>query len=92
MPYRRFAIFNFTGAVLWAIGVTLAGYLLGQIIPAEVLDRYLYLIIAVVIGLSILPTVIHLYRENREEVHARIRSRGRQGAAASRPFPDEPSA
>ena len=91
MPYRRFAIFNFVGALLWAVGVTLAGYALGQMIPAEVLDRYLYVIIAVVIGLSILPTVIHLYRENREEVHARVRSRGRQGAA-TRHVPDEPPA
>ena len=88
MPYRRFAVFNFTGALLWAVGVTLAGYALGRIIPAEVLDRYLYVIIAVVIALSILPTLIHLYRENRDEVHARVRSRGREGA--TRPFPDEP--
>ena len=80
MPYRRFALFNFTGAILWAIGVPLAGYALGSVIPAEVLDRWLYVIIAVVIALSILPTAIHIYRENREEVHARIRSRGRQGA------------
>jgi membrane-associated protein len=89
MPYRRFAVFNFTGAFLWAIGVPIAGYALGSVIPADVLDRYLYLIIAVVIVLSILPTAIHLYRENREEVHARIRSRGREGAP--RPLPDEPS-
>ena len=89
MPYRRFALFNFTGGLLWAIGVPLAGYALGSVIPPDILDRWLYLIIAVVIGLSILPTVIHLYRENREEVHARIRSRGRAGA--SRPLPDEPS-
>jgi membrane-associated protein len=80
MPYRRFAIFNFTGAILWAIGVPVAGYALGSVIPPEVLDRWLYVIIVVVIGLSILPTVVHLYRENREEVHARIRSRGREGA------------
>jgi membrane-associated protein len=90
MPYRRFAIFNFTGALLWAVGVTLAGYALGSVIPPEILDRYLYVIIAVVIALSILPTVFHLYRENREEVHARVRSRGRHGAV--RPTANEPPA
>jgi len=90
MPYRRFAVYNFTGALLWAIGVPLAGYALGSIIPAEVLDRWLYVIIAVVIGLSILPTVIHIYRQNREEIHARVRSRGREGAA--RPLPEDPPA
>src|SRR5918997_53095 len=51
MPYPRFALFNFTGAFLWAIGVPIAGYALGSVIPADVLDRYLYLIIAVVIAL-----------------------------------------
>ena len=89
MPYRRFAIFNFTGAR--AVGdrrATLAGFALGSIIPAEILDRYLYLIIAVVIALSFLPTAIHLYRENREEVHARVRSRGR--ARRDAPVPEEP--
>ncbi len=90
MPYRRFAVYNFSGALLWAIGVPLAGYALGSIIPAEVLDRWLYVIIAVVIALSILPTVIHIYRQNREEIHARVRSRGREGAA--RPLPEDPPA
>jgi membrane-associated protein len=85
MHYPRFALYNFTGAALWAIGVTLTGYLLGNIIPAEVLDRWLYVIIAVVIALSVLPTAIHLYRHNREEVHARVRSRGRQGAVRVAP-------
>ena len=88
MPYPRFALFNFTGAALWAIGVPLAGYALGSIIPAEVLDRWLYVIIAVVIALSILPTAIHIYRQNREEIHARVRSRGREGAVG--PKADEP--
>lgn len=88
MPYTRFAVFNFTGAIMWAIGVPVAGYALGSIIPAEVLDRWLYVIIAVVIVLSVLPTAIHIYRENREEIHARVRSRGRQGAVS--PKADEP--
>ena len=80
MSYPRFALFNFTGAILWAIGVPVAGYALGSVIPPEVLDRWLYVIIAVVVALSVLPTAIHIYRENRAEIHARVRSRGRQGA------------
>jgi membrane-associated protein len=88
MSYRRFAVFNFTGAALWAIGLPVAGYALGRIIPPEILDRWLLVILAVVVALSLLPTFIHIYRSNREEVHARIRSRGRQGAV--RPTPEEP--
>ena len=30
MRYRRFAVFNFTGAFLWAVGLPLAGYALGR--------------------------------------------------------------
>jgi len=44
----------------------------------------------VVVALSILPTAFHIYRENREEVHARVRSRGRHGAI--RPTTEEPPA
>jgi membrane-associated protein len=79
MHYPRFALYNFTGAILWAIGVPLAGFGLGNAIPPEVLDRWLYVIIAVVIALSILPTAIHIYRRNPAEVHARVRSLGRRG-------------
>jgi membrane-associated protein len=89
MHYPRFALYNFTGAILWAIGVPVAGYALGNAIPPEVLDRWLYVIIAVVILLSVLPTAIHVYRHNREEVHARVRSRGRRGASRPPMTPDE---
>lgn len=90
MPYPRFALFNFTGAVLWAIGVPIAGYALGRVIPPEVLDRWLYVIIAFVILLSVLPTAIHIYLHNRDEVNARVRSAGRRGASRPGVVPDEP--
>ena len=35
MPFRRFFTFNLVGALLWAVGVTLAGYYLGQTIPGH---------------------------------------------------------
>jgi membrane-associated protein len=81
MRYPRFAIFNFTGAFLWAVGLPVAGYLLGEAM-GEQLDRWLLVVLAVVFALSILPTAIHLYRHNRDEVHARVRSMGRRGAAS----------
>ena len=87
MSYPRFALFNFTGAILWAIGLPVAGFVLGEVL-GETLDRYLFLVLAVVVALSVLPTAIHVYRRNREEIHARTRSRGRQGAV--RPTIDEP--
>lgn len=92
MPYRRFALFNFTGGLIWAVGLPFAGYLLGRVLPPEILDRYLLLILAAVVALSVLPTAVHLLRHNREEIGARIRSRGRKGATPRATLADEPSA
>lgn len=63
MSYPRFAMFNVVGALAWAVGVTLAGYHLGSIIPD--VDRYLLPIIALIILLSVAPTAVHVLRERR---------------------------
>jgi len=93
MRYPRFAVFNFTGALLWAVGLPLAGYLLGEAM-GETLDRWLLVVLVIVFTLSILPTAIHLYRGNRAEVNARVRSLGRRGAEppATPPAPAETTA
>jgi membrane-associated protein len=80
MRYPRFAVFNFLGAFLWAVGLPVAGYALGEAM-GEQLDRWLLVVLAVVFLLSVLPTAIHILRHNREEIAARVRSRGRQGAS-----------
>ncbi len=58
MDYKRFVFFNFFGAVLWAIGVTLAGYYLGNLIPD--VDKYLLPIIGLIIIASVLPALHHV--------------------------------
>jgi membrane-associated protein len=65
MDYRSFMFYNLVGGVLWAVGVTLAGYGLGSLFPPETLDRYFTLIVLVVIVLSVLPTLIHILKERR---------------------------
>lgn len=57
MQYRRFVFFNFFGAILWAIGVTIAGFYLGSTIPN--VDRYLLPIVGLIIIASILPAIHH---------------------------------
>lgn len=57
MSYKKFIFFNLFGAVLWAIGVTLAGYFLGSLIPD--VDKYLLPIIAIIVVVSILPALHH---------------------------------
>lgn len=57
MQYRRFVFFNLFGAVLWAIGVTLSGFYLGNLIPD--VDKYLLPIVGLIIIASVLPAVHH---------------------------------
>ena len=63
MHYRTFVTFNVIGGLLWAVGVTTAGYILGDTIPD--IDKYLLPIIAVIILLSVLPPAIEILRHRR---------------------------
>ncbi len=56
MGYRRFATFNVVGGVAWILSFTLGGYWLARLIPDA--QRYLHIVVAVVIFLSILPGII----------------------------------
>lgn len=70
MHYPTFLFYNLIGGVLWAIGITLAGYFLGNAIPN--VDKYLLPIIAGIILLSISPGIYHALKskEQRQRVYA----------------------
>ncbi|MFA6005488.1 MAG: VTT domain-containing protein [Patescibacteria group bacterium] len=61
MHYRTFLAYNVIGGVFWAIGITLAGYFLGRLIPN--VDRYLLPIVLVIIVLSVAPTAYHILKD-----------------------------
>ena len=61
MNYATFIKYNIVGGILWGIGVTSAGYLLGKTIPGA--DKYLTLIIIGIIFVSILPGIIHVLQD-----------------------------
>jgi membrane-associated protein len=63
MRYRTFATFNVLGGFLWAIGVTLLGFILGETIPS--IDRYLLPAIVVIVVVSALPVAIELLRARK---------------------------
>jgi len=68
MHYNTFLSYNIIGGFFWSIGMTVAGYFLGRIIPD--VDKYLLPIILLIIVLSVLPTAIHLlkdYLENKKK-------------------------
>jgi membrane-associated protein len=77
MRYSRFLAFNIGGGLLWAVGLPIAGYALGSVIPD--VDRYLIPIILLIIFISLLPTFYHLVSANRAEIRQFVRNR-RRGA------------
>ena len=65
MHYRSFMSYNLIGGFVWTFGITLLGFFLGKTLPAEQLDKYLLPIIGLIVVVSLLPSVIHVIKENR---------------------------
>jgi membrane-associated protein len=63
MPYRRFAVYNVTGGVLWIASMTLLGYFLGSSLPSE---SAIEALIVLVIAISLAPAGVGLVRERRK--------------------------
>ncbi len=63
MPRRTFLSFNVIGALLWAIGVTMAGYVLADAIGEHV-DTYLLPVVAVIVIVSVIPPFLE-WRKQR---------------------------
>jgi membrane-associated protein len=64
MHYRTFVTYNVVGALLWAVGVTTLGYLLGESVPS--IDKYLLPVIGVIILLSVIPVLLEVRKARRE--------------------------
>jgi membrane-associated protein len=59
---------------VWGIGVTLAGFFFGSLIPADKIDKYLLPIILAIIVISVLPAIKHIVDEKKESKRS-IRSK-----------------
>lgn len=62
MRYGRFALYNVMGGIGWVVSMISIGYFLGKTIPD--IDRYIHLIIAIIIGLSLLPAIVTFARSH----------------------------
>ncbi|MEY8711444.1 hypothetical protein A9B99_05230 [Mangrovibacter phragmitis] len=62
MSYRHFALFNVTGAILWVLLFSYAGYWFGDL---PVVQDNLKLLIVAIIVLSVLPGVVEIIRHKR---------------------------
>ena len=63
MDFRRFMLFTAIGGVIWAVGVTLAGYFLGTIpFVKDNIEAILLLVVLV----SVIPIVIEFIKHRRQ--------------------------
>ena len=62
MNYRRFLLFNVTGAVLWVVLLTYAGYFFGNL---PLVRNNLTAVILGIIVLSVMPAIIEFWRARR---------------------------
>ncbi|MEU1073566.1 MULTISPECIES: VTT domain-containing protein [unclassified Streptomyces] len=67
MRYRTFVLFNIIGGTLWAVGVTVLGYFLGQI---HFVNAHIELILIAIVALSVLPVAFE-YLRTRRRTHSR---------------------
>jgi membrane-associated protein len=68
MDYRVFTMYNVIGGTAWIWSMLFTGYFLGRYVPG--IDKYIELVIIVVIFLSILPGIIAWWRERRRQQSA----------------------
>jgi membrane-associated protein len=68
MSYKTFVSFNVIGALLWAVGVTYAGFYIGSGLRAIGInvDTILLPIVALILLLSVLPPAIHLLKDKKQ--------------------------
>ncbi len=79
MKHSTFITFNTIGILLWAVGLTYLGYYAGAWLESKGIDvdKYLLLFIALVILISVLPPLFHIFKdkERRQSVRTNIKTR-----------------
>jgi membrane-associated protein len=65
VPAKEFALWQVVGGLVWTVGVTLAGYVLGASVPG--IDQYLLPVIAVIVIVSLIPVGLELWRGRQRQ-------------------------
>jgi membrane-associated protein len=65
MKYRTFVTFNLIGGAMWAVGITLLGYFLGQV---TFIREHIDLAVVGIIGLSLLPVALEFVKHRRAAI------------------------
>ena len=64
MSYGRYLAFDIFGGFFWVAATILGGFTLGHSVPN--IGKYIHVVIAVVVVLSILPAVIGLLKSRKD--------------------------
>jgi membrane-associated protein len=73
MSYQKFLFWNVLGGLGWSLGMTIGGYFLGSVIPD--VDKYLIPIVLLIIIVSVLPTMLHIYKDNKTQINGFFRAK-----------------
>ncbi len=64
MPWRKYTLYNFIGAVVWGIGLTMIGYAVGYIpFIRDIVTEYIDVILLAAVAGTVLFIAIHYFRE-----------------------------
>jgi membrane-associated protein len=69
MEYKAFVRWNVIGGTIWAFGVTLLGYFLGQV---DVIEQNLEATIMLVVAVSVAPIGLELLKARKERRHSLV--------------------
>jgi len=64
MHRRTYTTYNLVGALLWAVGLTLLGYVLGDVIGDDI-DTYILPLVVVIVAVSLLPVLLERRRAKK---------------------------
>ena len=65
MPYRTFLAYNVVGGVIWGVGVTTLGYLLGGV---GLVRDHIEIILVLIVVVSLVPVLVEVLRARRAKV------------------------
>lgn len=60
MNYKKYSLYNFIGAIIWGVGLTTVGYLLGYVpVLGDFVRSYIDVILLCAVAIAVIPTVFH---------------------------------
>jgi len=73
MNHKKFTLFNFIGGTLWTWIMVWAGFYLGSLVPN--IDKYLLPIVLLIIIVSVIPPILHVYKDNKKDIKDKIKEK-----------------